>query len=170
MEIWKDIIDYEGYYQVSNLGNIKNIKTNKILTGDVNNIGYRRVILYNPVKKRFFVHRLVALHFCEGAAEDLVVNHIDGNKLNNKAENLEWVTRSENDLHAYKLNLRVPPPCTFKHRILAYDKNTLELVKIYENSEECAKDLGAARSNIYACCNGKQQSCKGYILKYDENN
>ena len=168
MEIWKDIIGYEGYYQISNLGNVKNIQTNKILIGDTNNLGYRRVTLYTPIKKRFFILRLVALHFCEGANDELVVNHIDGNKLNNAATNLEWVTHSQNDLHAYKLNLRQSHPCAFKHRILAYDKNTLELVKIYENTQICADDLQVARSNIYNCCNGKQKSCKGYILKYEE--
>lgn len=167
-EIWKDISGYEGYYQISNFGNVKNTKTQKILLGDTNNIGYRRVTLYSPVRKRFFIHRLVALHFCEGASEDLVVNHIDGDKTNNKAENLEWVTRSQNDLHAYQMNLRKAHPCTFKHRILAYDKNTLELKKIYENTKECEEDLQVARANIYNCCNGKQKSCRGYMLRYEE--
>lgn len=168
MEEWKDIIEYEGYYQISNFGNVKNIQTNKILIGDTNSIGYRRVILYIPIKKRFFIHRLVALHFCEGYEESLVVNHIDGNKQNNHFTNLEWVTRSENDLHAYKLNLREVYPCQFKRAILVYDKNTKEFVKEYTNTEECAKDLGVARSNIYSCCKGKQKSCKGYIMKYKE--
>lgn len=168
MEIWKDIIGYEGYYQISNFGNVKNIQTNKLLIGDTNNAGYRRVMLYNPIKKRFFIHRLVALHFCDGVDDKKVVNHIDGDKLNNKAENLEWVTHSQNDLHAYKLNLRSANPCKFKHRILVYDKNTNELVKIYQNTQECEHDLGIARSNIYNCCNGKQKSCKGYILKYED--
>lgn len=106
MEIWKDIKDYEGYYQVSSEGNIRNTKTKQILIGDTNNIGYRRVTLYTPIRKRFFVHRLVALHFCEGYSEGMVVNHKDGNKQNNNYTNLEWVTHSENDLHAYKMNLR----------------------------------------------------------------
>lgn len=66
MEEWKDIKDYEGYYQISSYGQAKNIKTGQILKGDINNIGYKRVYLYVPVKKRFFIHRLVALHFCEG--------------------------------------------------------------------------------------------------------
>lgn len=53
MEVWKDIKGYEGYYQVSSEGNIRNIKTGKILIGDTNNLGYRRVTLYNPIKKDF---------------------------------------------------------------------------------------------------------------------
>lgn len=168
MEEWKDIKGYEGYYQISSYGHVKNIKTGKIINGDTNNIGYKRVWLYAPVKKRFFVHRLVALHFCDGYQDNLVVNHKDGNKLNNSSENLEWVTRSENDLHAYKLNLRQPHPCEFKHRIIAYDLKTGETVQIYNNVDDCCNNLNVARSNVYNCCNGKQKSCRGYGLKYEE--
>ena len=168
MEIWKDIKGYEGYYQISSEGQVKSLISNKILIGDTNSLGYKRVMLYTPVKKRFFIHRLVALHFCEGYSENLIVNHKDGNKQNNKAENLEWVTHSQNDLHAFQNNLRKANPCTFKRKIFAYDKDTLELVKIYTNTKECEEDLKVARANIYNCCNGKQKSCKGYILKYEE--
>lgn len=168
MEEWKDIEGYEGYYQISSYGNVRNIKTNKILVGDTNNVGYRRVCLYTPTKKRYFIHRLVALHFCKGYKEEYVVNHKDGNKLNNKSDNLEWISRSENDLHAYKLNLRKPTPSDFKHRIIAYDLNTGKIIKIYNNTQECCDDLKVARSNIYNCCNGKQHSCRGYGLKYEE--
>ena len=168
MEEWKDIKGYEGYYQISSYGYVKNIKTGNIIKGDTNNIGYKRVWLYNPVKKRFFIHRLVALHFCEGYQDNLVVNHKDGNKLNNSSENLEWVTRSENDLHAYKLNLRQPHPCKFKHRIIAYDLKTRDTVQIYNNVDDCCNNLNAARSNVYNCCNGKQKSCRGYGLRYEE--
>lgn len=168
MEQWKDIKGYEGFYQISNHGRVKNIQTNKFLTGDINNIGYYRVILYKPIKKRFFIHRLVALHFCDGYKDGFVVNHKDGIKTNNKAENLEWVTRSQNDIHAFSLGLRQTYPCQFKHEILAFDKNTNALVKEYENVQECYDDLHVARSNIYACCNGKQKTCKGFILKYKQ--
>ena len=165
-EVWKDICGYEGHYQVSNYGQIKNVKTNKILTGDINNIGYRRVCLCSPVKKRYFVHRIVAYHFCDGYNERLVVNHIDGNKQNNHADNLEWVTRSENDIHAFNMGLRDVYPCQFKHKIRAYDKDTMEFVREYENVQECVEDLHVARPNIYSCCNGKQKSCRGYVLRY----
>nr|DAP31406.1 MAG TPA: homing endonuclease [Caudoviricetes sp.] len=168
MEIWKDIENYEGYYQISSYGRVKNIKTGNILIGDKNNIGYKRVTLYSPIKKRFFIHRLVAYHFCDGYNEGLVVNHKDGNKQNNNADNLEWITHPENDLHAFKLKLRQPYPCTFKHRIIAYDLITNEIIKIYNNTQECCDDLKVARTNIYNCCNGKQKSCKGYGLKYEE--
>lgn len=168
MEEWKDIIDYEGYYQISSCGRVKNIKTGNIIVGDMNNAGYKRVTLYSPVKKRFFIHRLVAMHFCDGYQDNLIVNHKDGNKLNNSSKNLEWITRSDNDLHAYKLNLRQLHPCTFKHRIIAYDLKTSETIKIYDNTDDCCSDLNVARSNVYNCCNGKQKSCRGYGLKYEE--
>ena len=167
MEIWKDIKDYEGYYQISSEGNVRNTKTQQILKGDTNNLGYRRVTLYTPIRKRFFIHRLVALHFCEGYSEELVVNHKDGNKQNNNYLNLEWVTRSENDLHAYNMNLRQPHPCNFKHRIISYNLKTNEIIKIYENTQECCDDLKVARANVYNCCNGKQKSCRGIGLKYE---
>lgn len=168
MEIWKDIKDYEGYYQISSYGQVKSLLTNKILVGDTNSLGYRRVTLYAPIKKRFFIHRLVALHFCKDYQENLIVNHKDGDKTNNKVENLEWVTRSENDLHAYKNNLRKSYPCQFKYKIIAYNLTTGEIVKIYNNADSCAKDLKVARTNIYNCCNKKQKSCRGFGLRYDK--
>lgn len=166
MNNWKDIVGYEGYYQVNSNGQIRNVNTGKVLIGDVNNIGYKRVTLYSPIKKRFFVHHLVAKHFCDGYKDGLVVNHKDGNKLNNCAENLEWVTRSENDLHAFKLGLRSVYPCTFKHVVEAYDLKTGEIYKTYKNVQECCDDLNVQRSNVYNCCNGKQNSCRGYGLRY----
>ena len=167
MEIWKDIEGYEGYYQISSMGNVKNVKTNKLLLGDVNRVGYKRVILYSPVKKRFFVHRLVAYHFVDGYQDDLVVNHKDGNKINNCVDNLEWVTRSENDIHAFKLGLRDIYPCVFKKQIIKYDLLTNEILHIYNNTQECCDDLNVKRPNVYNCCNGKQRSCKGFGLRYE---
>ena len=166
MEIWKDIEGYEEQYEISSFGRIRNKHTQQILKGDKNSIGYRRVWLNSPVKKRFFVHRLVAYHFVDGYREELVVNHKDGNKQNNKAENLEWVSRSENDLHAFKLGLRKVYPSQFRKKIESFDLTTHQKIKTYQNVEECVKDLKVARSNIYNCCNGKQLSCRGVGLRY----
>ena len=74
-ERWKPIKGYEENYEVSDFGNVRNKKTKQILIGDKNNVGYRRVILYTPVKKRFFVHRIVDYHFCKGYSEELIENH-----------------------------------------------------------------------------------------------
>ena len=163
MELWKNIEEHDNY-QVSSHGNIKNVKTGKILKGDINNIGYRRVIINN---KKYFIHRLVAKYFCDGYQENLVVNHKDGNKLNNHKDNLEWVTRSQNDLHAYKLNLRKPSPCTFKHRVIQYDLTTQTIIIIYNDVDQCSKALNVTRTNIYNTCNGIQKSCRGFGLRYE---
>ena len=117
IEIWKDILDYEGLYQISNFGNVKaleryiNIRDKqallkeKFLKFDDSNLGYRRVTLSkNGKTKRFFVHRLVALHFLDKVEGKDIVNHLDNNPSNNHVNNLEWCTHQENMLHAQKQN------------------------------------------------------------------
>ena len=102
-EIWK-IIDGYSDYAISNFGRIKNIRKNKIRKSTKGNNGYMYVTLYlNKKTHSKTVHRLVAIHFLKNKREQ--VNHKDGNKTNNKIENLEWVTRSENQLHCFKIGL-----------------------------------------------------------------
>ena len=104
MEEYKEIPFAENYL-VSNLGNVKSKRYNTPLKGQLNNCGYYRVQI-GSVKNRHFIHRLVAETFLEKDIERDFVNHIDGNKLNNRVDNLEWVTRSENDIHAFRNDLR----------------------------------------------------------------
>ena len=112
-EEWKDIKNYEGLYQVSNLGNVKSLERNKsngkglvkidekILTQNITNWGYGNVALYkNGARKHHKVHRLVAEAFIPNPNNKEQINHIDGNKLNNNVNNLEWNTRIENMNHA----------------------------------------------------------------------
>ena len=106
-EIWKDIPNYENKYQVSSLGNVKNIKHGNLLSERLTDRGYNTAVLYlNSKPKTFKVHRLVALTFIENTENKLFVNHKDGNKLNNKIDNLEWVTHKENIRHAFDIGLR----------------------------------------------------------------
>lgn len=101
MEIWKEINDVKGY-QVSSLGRIKNPK-GKLLTGSDKD-GYVRVCIQCKLIR---LHRIVAKHFVENPDSKLEVNHKDGNKKNNRAENLEWSTRTENMRHAVSSGLHV---------------------------------------------------------------
>ena len=101
-EIWKDIEGYEGLYQVSNLGRVRNIR---VLKPAPTKDGYLRVCFSVCGKtKGFLVHRLVAKAFIPNT-QNSEVNHIDGNKMNNSVGNLEWSTRSDNILHAYRNGL-----------------------------------------------------------------
>lgn len=112
-EIWKDISGYEGYYQISNLGRLKRIKSgrgttaNGVVNGYLNNQGYRRMRLsINDISKCIFAHRLVAEHFIPNPNNKKEVNHLNGNKDDNRVSNLEWATPSENMKHAFNTGIR----------------------------------------------------------------
>lgn len=104
-EIWKDVIGYENYYQISNLGRVRStwFKTPKILKQYTRKYGYKTVDLNKPGEKRKLarVHRLVATAFLPNPDNKPQVNHIDYNPSNNIVTNLEWVTSLENNKHSY---------------------------------------------------------------------
>lgn len=133
MEIWKDIRDYEGIYKISNLGNIKSLPREhvkgKLLNPARNNRGYLRVALSVKGRVRYdSVHRLVAETFIPNPKNLPEVNHIDGNKLNNKVENLEWTTKSQNQIHAYKTGLRKTTP-----RQRETSRKNIEIARMHKN-------------------------------------
>jgi hypothetical protein len=114
MEIWKDVIGYEGFYQVSNFGNVKRVGSfrgvNKAYLNDYylnprdNGKGYLRIKLtINNKSKRVMLHRIIAEAFIENQNNYPVINHINGNRQDNRIENLEWCTQSQNCLHAVKM-------------------------------------------------------------------
>lgn len=111
-EIWKDIPDYEGHYQISNFGRVKSFKYGKETIRNskyIGDVGYNAITLNKPNHKQkvFRIHRLVMLTFNpEGYFDKATVNHIDGNKLNNNLNNLEWISYSNNNKHAYKIGLK----------------------------------------------------------------
>lgn len=102
---FKPIINYDSYLIYEN-GDVKNLNTNKMLKGSISENGYKYYRLsHNNEKKMFYAHRLVAEHFLENPNNLPVVNHKDGNKLNNEVSNLEWVSYSENAQHAHAAGL-----------------------------------------------------------------
>ena len=167
-EIWKDIQGYEGIYKISNLSNIKSLsrsrgcvnKTNElILKNSKNSNGYLTVSLCdkNNKRKHHRVHVLLAKHFIENLENKKCVNHINGIKTDNRIENLEWVTYSENNLHAYKTKLKIP---NYK-KVYCINNN-----KVYESLASAAKELGLYKQHISAVCRKKINSTKGYRFEY----
>jgi hypothetical protein len=108
-ELWKDVEGYESYYQISNLGRVFSKRRNKILKLNLSSEYVTLSININKKCKFIPVHRLVAIAFIPNSENKPFVNHIDGDKHNNFAENLEWVTSQENIIHAFETELNVIP-------------------------------------------------------------
>jgi hypothetical protein len=162
-EIWKEINieneDTSGYY-ISSLGRFKNKKGIIMKDYKPHHSGY----IYLRVNiKKYALHRLVALTFIENPENKLVVNHIDGNKINNKAENLEWVTCAENNFHNHKIGLTKG----HKREIIQYDLEMNEICK-FDTIKESSKKISISLSCIKDVLKGKQKSSKGFIFKYLE--
>ncbi len=114
-EVWRDVLGYEGYYQVSNMGRIKSLSRStyhfknkeRLFKMNPEKDGGIRVFLSKDLKNtRFQLHRLVAFAFIPNPKNLPFINHISGNRADNRVENLEWVTPSENILHAYRIGLK----------------------------------------------------------------
>ena len=106
MECWKNIKKYINLYQISDKGRVKSLRTGRILRGKINSSGYLQYVFsVNGIEKKFYAHRLVAEAFIPNINNLPEVNHIDGNKLNNVVNNLEWCSRQKNYEHAIKKGL-----------------------------------------------------------------
>lgn len=148
MEQWKDVLGYEGVYQISNLGNVKRLSTvlhdrfykEKLLTICHNSgTGYDFVCLRkNNRDKNFSVHRLVAQAFIPNPRNLSDVNHIDGNKRNNSVENLEWCTRSENLKHALDIGL-IENQCKICRKVTIKCE---EKIVVFDTMKDCATFFG----------------------------
>lgn len=178
-EIWMKIKNYNGEYLISNFGNVKSFKTNRILKPQNDNKGYLFVMLSkNSIRKNYKLHRLVAEHFLENPMNYNVVNHKDGNKHNNSVENLEWCTHGENNQHAWDMMLNKN---TKKQRETAskwckenrkklqqgMDKSSMKVLcintgEIFNTVREASEALGISKNQIYRVISGDRNSVFGY--------
>ena len=162
IEIWKDIKDYEDLYTISNYGKIKRKKDNYIFKENKNSRGYRVITLTkNKIEKSYSVHRLVAETFIPNIYNLPQINHKDGNKMNNKVNNLEWCNQSYNMKHAYKNGLEIKK-CK---KVNQYDLDN-NLIMTWNSVKEASKKLGIKSQKIYLVCNSKRNKAGNYIWRY----
>ena len=160
-EIWKGVLDFPNY-QISSLGRIRNINSNRILRPSLT-CGYYKVRLSNKgIAKDYLVHHLVFKHFSkEKYNADLVIDHIDGNKLNNDFNNLRLLSRKENALMAYYKTNTNPAIKT----VLQFDKD-MNFIQEFQSVREAARCLNLDSSTISKVCRGVNKTHGGYIFKY----
>lgn len=185
-EIWKDIEGYEGFYQVSNFGNVKSLNYqgrgySQNLALKKNCKGYYWVMLYKfGCKQPILVHRLVAEAFIENPNKFKSVNHKDENPLNNRAENLEWCTASYNvrysiERHPERSRKGIPRG-SYNHGARKVGSRTPlrivqltldgEFVKEWENSVTIKHETGMSDWSISECCRGKRKKAYGFKWQY----
>lgn len=174
-EIWKPVIGYEGYYEVSNLGNVRSLDRIVHHSGNFTRVQkgclmkirttstghYSTVLLSKDNKKKHAkVHRLVALAFIDNPNRYREINHKDEDKQNNRVDNLEWCTRKYNEAYGTKR----ARSCEHRDYKAIAKKNSKaviqmslegEIIRQWKSLAEISKTLGYSSGNISMCCNGK---------------
>lgn len=181
-ENWKPIKGYEGYYEVSDIGRVKSVarkisnghglveKNERFLLPNVLAKGYLQVTLYkDKARKCFQVHRLVASAFIENKENYPQVNHINGNKQDNRVCNLEWCDNSMNQLHAWKTGLQKPHYCgggaPRKKVALLNDDGNIE--RVFKSIREASIFIGSTSpANLSHVLNGTTKAKKVFGRKF----
>lgn len=169
MEIWKDT-EYKNY-EVSNKGNVRNKTTKQLLTPAVTHKGYLKAQMRTGKQgerkhKAEFIHRLVAKAFIPNHENLPQVDHLDNNKTNNQATNLEWVSNKENHKRKLESGLNVVPDNAGrpKQPIAQYDLEG-NLIATYSSIAEAVAKSGFRQSGISAVLRGSYKSTNGYVFK-----
>ena len=180
-ETWRDIKGYEGRYQVSDMGRVKSLKRTvvlksgfkrtireRILKIQTDKDGYLQVGLCNGSGKRktVKVHRLVCEAFHKNPKNKPCVNHIDENKTNNVASNLEWCTVKENNNYGTRTAKAVKAIAKALSKPVGQYTSKGELVKVWQSTREVQRQLGFNQSNICKVAQGKRKTAYGYIWEY----
>lgn len=183
-EIWKDITEYEGIYQISNLGRVKNTVTKEIKKQTDNGKGYKIVNLWKQNKgKMFYIHRLVAEAFIENTLNKPEVHHIDSDRSNNTVENLAWVTTKENNNLGKRIERMTKNKRWIETRATSMAKARDKAIVVnsyrtkftrgdvsleFSSLAEGARQLGLDKGCCTRVANGKQKHTHGYKVEYVE--
>lgn len=165
-EIKYSVINGFPMYVACSDGYVINVKNGKILYGNKKKTGYKEVAMKDKNGKTHhkLIHRIIANCFCDKASSDDEVNHIDGDKSNNKADNLEWVSHGYNLKHAYESGLReddVSPRAVIATNMITGEQTTFP--SIYK----AARFFNISQGNICMCCKGMRPYANGYYWEYN---
>lgn len=156
-KIWKDIKGYEGLYQISSEGEVLNVNRQGIKKPRLDKDGYFLIDLSkNNQATTFRLNRLVAKHFLDipNNADELAVDHIDGNRQNNRVDNLQWLTLQDNNK---KRDLS-----TMQKKIIQVDKKTGEEIQEFISVREAARIIGTPHTNIVRVLDKENLSAGGF--------